>query len=447
MADTPVIPTTITVHMGSPTSSAQNVIVPFTTYLQVCASAEIYPTWPYECLRANIYAITSFALNRVYTEYYRSRGYDFDITNDTAYDQSYSTGGNIYGTIADIVNEQFNDYIVRRGQIQPLFAAYCSGTTVTCEGLSQWGSVYLANIGYTALQILRYYYGNDISIVENAPVQNITRSYPGLLSLGSAGEDVRTLQRELNRISQNYPAIPKISSGEGVYNAATRKAVIAFQQIFDLDVDGVVGKATWYKIKEIYNGVKKLSEVYSEGLTLGDVSKQYLTTLRRGNRGDQVRYAQFYLNFIGKFDPVIPIIDVDGVFGPKTQEAVEIFQRQNGLTVDGIIGRNTWNAIVSEYENTFREVSDELGQQAQFIFPGYVITTGMSGNVVYRLQSFLRAIAENDSRVPLISADGIFGEKTAAAVRAVQAIYGLPQTGAVAAFTWNAIVELYNEYQ
>ena len=201
----PVIPEYITVHLGAPDSPAQNVTVPFPDYIKNVASSEIYPTWPESALRANILAQISFALNRIYTEYYPSRGYDFDITNSTAMDQSFVYGRDIFENISRIVDEIFNNYIRRGNNIEPLFAVYCNGTTVTCEGLSQWGSVELANLGYVPYDILRTYYGDDINIVYNAPVSEIEPSVPEiLLRLGSVGNDVAFVQTRLNRISANW---------------------------------------------------------------------------------------------------------------------------------------------------------------------------------------------------------------------------------------------------
>ena len=222
MVGTPFIPETITVHLGPPDSDAENVTVSFADYIKNVASSEIYPTWPENALRANIYAQISYALNRVYTEYYRSRGYDFDITNSTAFDQSFVRNRDIFESVSRIVDEIFNDYIRRQGFIEPLFAAFCDGREVTCDGLSQWGSVTLANQGRTPYEILTNYYGNDIDIVQDAPIQNITESYPGeVLELGSSGQEVRTIQVQLNRISRDYPSIPKIPEIDGVFGAET----------------------------------------------------------------------------------------------------------------------------------------------------------------------------------------------------------------------------------
>ncbi len=445
---TPVIPDYITVHLGRPNSPARNVRVPFTDYIKNVASSEIYPTWPENALRANIYAQVSFALNRIFTEYYRSRGYDFDITNSTAYDQAYVDGRDIFSNISKIVDELFNDYVTKGNQIQPYFTEYCDGRTVSCKGLSQWGTVTLANQGRTPYQILQNYYGNDVNIVRNAPVKNIPESYPGtLLRLGSVGEDVRTIQRQLNRIRRNYPAIPSIPNANGYFDAATRAAVRKFQSVFGLDVDGIVGKSTWYKIKQIYNAVKKVSELYSEGITISEVDRIFSKVVRRGDRGTDVRSIQYYLAFLGFFNDNLPEITVDGIFGPATENAVRAFQRQYGLTVDGIVGRSTWYRLQDAYNATLNSLPDEYRSYSSLLYPGYTLTTGASGNVVTQVQTFLRTIAQNNNSVPLITVDGVYGERTKDAVEAVQRLSGLPVNGSVGPLTWNAIVNLYNEYR
>lgn len=449
MPVTPVIPNYITVHLGPPNSNAPNVRVPFTDYIKNVASSEIYPSWPESAIRANILAQISFALNRVYTEYYRSRGYDFDITNSTAYDQAYIDGRDVFSNISKIVDEIFNDYVTKGNQIQPYFTEYCDGRNVTCKGMSQWGTVTLANRGLTPYQILQNYYGNDINIVRNAPVRNVTESYPGvLLRIGSpASEEIRTIQRELNRIRQNYPSIPPIPDANGFYDAATKAAVTQFQKIFNLTPDGIVGKATWYKIKQIYNAVKRVSELYSEGITISEVERIFSEVLKRGSRGNDVKAMQYFLAFVAYFNDRIPNIAVDGIFGPATEAAVKAFQREYGLTVDGIVGRNTWNRLLDAYYATLDSLPDEYRSYSSFLYPGYTLSTGTSGNAVTQLQTFLRVIAQNNNAVPTVTVDGIFGNQTKNAVIAVQKLAGIPQTGSVGPLTWNAIVNLYNEYR
>ena len=345
-----VIPNPITVHLGAPSASASNVQVPFTDYIKNVASSEIYPTWPDAALRANIYAIITFALNRVYTEWYRNKGYNFDITNNTAYDQYFVYGRPIYDSISKIVDEIFNEYVRRSGQNAPYFTSFCNGTTATCQGLSQWGTVSLANRQLTPLQILRSYYPNDIEIAETNTITGIVSSYPGTaLRMGSTGLDVQTIQTYLNRIRRNYPAIPAITDNAGVFGDSTRAAVSAFQRIFNLTSDGIVGKATWYKISSIYTAVARLGELDSEGNTLGIGTVPPSATLRQGSRGQDVITLQYLLNVIGEYYPGIPRITQDGIFGSGTRQAVIAFQNQMRLSPDGIVGARTWNALYDTY--------------------------------------------------------------------------------------------------
>ena len=346
----PYIPETVTVHLGRPNdATADNVTVPFLDYVMNVASSEIYPTWPENAIRANIYAQVSFVLNRIYTQYYRSRGYDFDITNSTAFDQYFVNGREIFENIRQIAGEIFNDYITRQGSVEPLFTSYCNGTTVQCDGLSQWGTVELANSGLTPYEILQNYFGEDINIVNDAPVGAPGSATPVLpLNYGSTGNDVRTLQIRLNRISANFPAIPKIVLTDGIFDNDTEDAVKEFQRIFGLDVDGIVGKSTWYNVQNIYNSVKKLSELDSEGLTLEEVTQQY-SLLRPGDTGIDVANFQYYLSYLSRFYNTIPPVTIDGIFGDNMLQAVQAAQRTLGLTVDGIVGRQTWNTVYRAY--------------------------------------------------------------------------------------------------
>lgn len=256
-----VIPETIVVHDGAPSdSTATNYYVPYKDYIKNVASSEVYATWPESTIYANILAIMSFTLNRVYTEWYRSKGYSFTITSSTAYDQKWMYGRNIYENISQAVDSIFSNYLVRPGRKQPLFASYCDGSKVSCSGLSQWGSKTLGEEGYSAIEILRYYYGNDLNIATATTINGIPASYPGSpLSIGSSGSKVSQLQEQLNRISQNYPAIPKLTV-DGAYGPATANSIRVFQQVFNLPVTGVTDFATWYRLSDIYVGVSKLSE-------------------------------------------------------------------------------------------------------------------------------------------------------------------------------------------
>ena len=441
---TPVIPEYITVHLGAPgDSTAPNVRVPFIDYIKNVASSEIYPTWPDSALRANMYAQISFALNRIYSEWYPSRGYPFDITSDTAFDQKYIQGRDIYESVSRIADEIFNDYIVRSGSVQPLFAQYCDGERVRCDGLSQWGSVSLAEDGLTPYEILQYYYGSDISLVFNAPTAQTLPSYPGIpLQIGSVGEDVRTIQRQLNRIGRNYPAVSPTLETDGLFDVNTELAVRNFQEIFNLTPDGIVGKATWYKIKSIFNAVKGIADLQSEGLTLEEINRVFPRVLAPGDRGIGVRDLQYYLNFVAYFDQNIPSVSSDGVYGEQTRLAVEAFQRAEGLPIDGVVGRDTWNALVRRYDRLLATLPESIGEESEDIYPGRYLSLGQSGSDVRNLQRLINRAAEKNPYIPSVTVDGDFGEATLAAVRAVQENNGIDPGGVVGPVTWELIRQL-----
>ena len=256
-----VIPEYVIVHDGVPQDpTAQNYYVRYTDYIKNVVSSEIYATWPESTIYANTLAIMSFTLNRVYTEWYRNQGYDFTITSSTAYDQKWIYGRNIYANIDRIVDSIFANFLSRPGVRQPIFTSYCDGNRVTCEGLSQWGSRYLGEQGYTPIEIIRYYYGNDMYINSTQYISGIPSSWPGYdLTIGSSGQKVLQLQQQLNRIAQNYPAIPTIAE-DGIYGSGTADAVRTFQRIFGLPATGIVDYPTWYKISAIYVGVTRISE-------------------------------------------------------------------------------------------------------------------------------------------------------------------------------------------
>ncbi len=282
---------------------------------------------------------------------YRSRGYNFDITNSTAYDQAFVYGRPIYSSINRIVDEIFNEYVRRQGQEAPYFTSFCNGTTTTCSGLSQWGSVTLAQRGLSPLQILRNYYPDDIEIAETDTVTGVLSSYPGtVLQSGSTGLAVETIQTYLNRIRRNYPAIPLITDDTGTFGPTTRAAVTKFQSIFNLLADGIVGKATWYKISEIYTAVTRLAELDSEGTSLGIGTVPPSSVLRQGSGGADVITLQYLLNVISEFYPSVPAIAQDGIFGNGTRQAVIAFQQLKNLTPDGIVGAATWRALYDVYQ-------------------------------------------------------------------------------------------------
>lgn len=257
-----VIPEFIVVKDGPPSGGGQVLYIPYKDYIKNVASSEIYSTWSDAAIRANVLAIQSFVLNRVFTEWYRNKGYNFTITNSTRFDQAFSPGRTIYENISTIVDEMFTNFLRREGQRQPLFAQFCDGRQVSCPGwMTQWGSEDLARQGFSTIEILRYFYGEDVFIDTAEKVQGVPLSYPGQeLTIGSRGSDVRTIQNQLNTIANTYSAIPKLRV-DGIYGQATADSVMAFQKIFNLPQTGVVDLATWYQISQIYVAIERLAEL------------------------------------------------------------------------------------------------------------------------------------------------------------------------------------------
>lgn len=446
MPELPTIPEYITVHLGEPDSSAPNVTLPFVEYVSNVASSEIYPLWNENAIRANMYAQISFALNRIYTEFYRSRGYDFDITNSTVYDQSFVNGRNSFENIERIAGEIFNSYIRRRGNVEPLFASYCDGIKVQCNGLSQWGTTTLAENGYTPYEILKYYYGEDIDIISNAKVDGADPSAPRVpLALGSSGDDVRTLQLRLNRISDNYPSIPKIVALDGIFAEDTEASVKRFQEIFGLSPDGIVGSSTWYAILRIYNAVKRLNELDSEGIRLEEVTKQYPGVLSLGSQGLGVSNLQYFLAYLSEFYSEIPKLNIDGTFGNQTRQAVIAAQRVFGLTPDGVVGEITWNTIYNAYRGIVAQIPLKYVEGNILPYPGILLRIGSDNDSVLLLQQYLNVIASVYPEVNSVELTGYFGTQTDSAVKAVQNLSGLEANGLVGAITWNAITSLYSD--
>lgn len=440
--DRVVIPKTITVHLGKPSASARNVTVSFRDYIANVASSEVYPTWPEQALRANIHCQISLALNRIYTEWYPSKGYSFNITNSTSYDQYYVHGRTVFDVMVRLTNDIFNTYIRKKGTVNPYYAEYCDGKSVSCAGLKQWGTVTLANQGKNALQILRYYYGNDVEIVRSDNIRSIPQSYPGSpLRQGSSGPAVFTLQRQLNRIAKDYPFLGKLNV-DGVFGAQMASTVRAFQKQFNLTADGVVGRQTWYKISYIYVSVKDLAELTSEGETAGGTLPDGSwggTVLRQGSRGSAVERVQFWLNTIAQYDDNIPTLTVDGIFGTGTTAAVRAFQRRHGLTVDGVVGKTTWDAIYREY----RSIQSDNGTPNAY--PGTPLRPGDRGQNVRLVQFWLKIARSVYSALNDVGVDGIFGPSTTAAVKKFQRYFGLASDGIVGRATWSKLYEVYND--
>ncbi len=438
------IPETVTVHLGAPDEAAANVTVGFIDYIKNVASSEIYPTWPRESLRANIIAQISLTLNRIYTEWYRSRGYDFDITNSTAFDQAFVYGRNIFDEVGAIVDEIFNQYIVRPNRIEPLFASYCNGTTTTCAGLSQWGTVSLAENGQSAEEMLGFYYG-DIILTETNDIRTPEESYPGVpLSTGDTGDDVRILQEQLNRIAINFPQLPLIEVN-GIYNSQTVETVREFQRLFILPITGVTDKATWYRVSQIYASVKRLAEITSEGQRAAYNQQLYPgEPLRLYSRGSEVQEIQFYLQRISRFNPVVNSPVLDGIYGRDTQNAVISFQNAYQLEPTGIVDETVWNRIVEVYNGTLDNVTEPNNNITPIPYPDFVLSAGATGEYPRYIQQVLNVINNVFLTIPELDEDGIFGTATQTAVNDFAVLFGYPQNGSVDSSLWRKINQIYS---
>lgn len=373
-----VVPEFITIHLGAPDENAGNLTIPFLDYLKNIASTALYPTWPENALRANIWALTTFALSRVCSGWYRSRGYGFDVTSTAEYDRKFIRDRNYYAGISRIVDEAFREYIVKAGSREPCSAA--------CSGLPPWGTVTLANEGYRPQQILQYYCGEDIAI-ENAAVPECGEVGPDCrLEPGDSGQEVESLQCCLNRIGQNYPTIPLIDPVSGVFDDHTEQAVRQFQRIFDLTPDGVVGPETWYRICRIHASVKRLTDLYGEGILLSDIPKQYPKAIYLGQKGRKVLLLRFYINMIAAFYQEIGPVEAAGEYDKAVRDQVIGLQRLAGLTPNGIVDDKTWDAVYAIYTGIMENVPQKYFRETDVgkpagRYPGYDLKeTGEAGD-------------------------------------------------------------------
>lgn len=434
------VPDMITVHLGPPDEPAENVTLPYIDYIKNVASSELYPTWPENALRANILAINSIALNRTFTEWYRSRGYDFDITNSTRYDQNFVYGKGVYDSIGKIVDDIFDNYIVRQGQIIPLFATYCDGRVTQCDGMYQWGSVDLANSGYLPEDILKYYYGDDIRIVTNAYVGTPSETYPGSpIKLGDSSNLIVIIKLALNRISNNFPAIPKITTMDTNFTPEMEKSVKVFQKIFNLDQTGIIDKSTYYKIKYTYVAVRDLAELS----TIGSVANEITREIEEALVLPYNQIVQYFLNVLSTEFNTIPKVEITGRLDPQTRTAIMEFQRLFNLPVTGSINSNDWKVL---YENAVRILNNlPLSEITfpRFIYPFIVYRKGSVGSGVYVLQHYLAYISQFIPEIPAPPITNVFDEATENSVKAFQSHFRMAPTGIVERLTWDRMTEVY----
>ncbi len=443
------IPEYITVHLGVPSAFAQNVTVRFVDYIKNVASHEIYPTWPEESLRANIYAQITFALNRVYTEWYVSRGYSFQITNSTAYDQYFVPGGNVFENISKIVDSIFNEYFSIVSSRAPYFTQYCNGTTSRCNGLSQWGTVDLANSGRNAFEMLQYYYGNDKILKRTPIVAGLVESYPGsAIRINDRNSNVTIIQQQLNRISQNYPAIPKLIPVDGIFGPNTEASVKVFQRVFNLVQDGIVGRATWYRLSAIYTAVKRLAELdqeIEEYMIIEEFDASFdgeypLEGLKYGSKGGKVRELQVYLSTLAEAYG-FKKNTITGIFDYKTLETLMEFEKAFNLAPLKSIDRRLWNILYCAY----LDLTELYSVEDLTRYPGYVLRKNFSNKDVRRLKTMLRKISTLYKEIPEVNVDSDFDGRTQDTVLRFQKTFGLVQDGEVDINTWRNIVFVYLE--
>jgi len=442
----PFIPEHITVHLGAPDDkTAKNVTVSFPEYVKIVASGELSPNWPLNAIRANIYAIVSYALNRIYTDFYRSKGYNFDITGSAQHDHAFNPNQTIYEPVSMLADELFNDYAVRQGSITPLFTTYCDGINVKCKGLSQWETVSLAQDGFVPYEILTYYFGDNINLVKNAPVKPNILIFPGTpLTTGAEGNDVKTIQIMLNRISSVYTDIPKIYPVDAAFSNETESAVRAFQKIFALPPKGIVDKATWYKINYIYNDIRKFALLNLKAISHSPASIQFLKEIKFGDSGEQVRFLQQMLSIIAAYYDDVSAPEITGDYNQDTADSVMSFQNVYGLPQTGVVDSRTWNDIYRAYAGIVNNPKTTPYKGISIVlYPGTVLSEGTTNEYVRKIQEYLTFIHRTYSNIPTATTTGYFGPITRSSVSAFQKQFGLPQTGSVGSDTWYAIAEKY----
>jgi peptidoglycan hydrolase-like protein with peptidoglycan-binding domain len=438
-----VIPSAITVHLGAPDEAAENVTLPFLDYVKNVASSELYPTWPETALRANIYAIISTALNRIFTEWYRAQGYNFDITSDTSVDQAFVLNRGIFDSISVLADELFDSYITREGQIEPLYAQFCDGRVTWCPGLLQWGTVSLAEEGYTPYEILQYYYGTDINIQTDTPIAIAGETYPGFpLRLGDNNPYVLLMQIYLNTIGVNFPAIPRIPNPTGTFNEITQEAVTAFQNVFDLPATGIIDKATWYRIRRIYVAVTQLAELTSQGIIISEIP-EFTPTPGPAEVVPRVQAVQYFLNVLSVYYNSIPSVDINGVLDTHTRTSLMEFQRTFNLPITGLVDEQTWNTMFNAVSGILQTLPPSAIALPALLWPGITYQSGSEGPGVYLIQQYLTYIASVLEGIPPADPDGVFGPQTELAVRTFQEYFGIDVTGVVDRYTWDRIVLIY----
>lgn len=402
-----ILPQSVTVHMGKPDETAENKTVSFPEYMKNTASSEIDPTLPEKTIRRRVSLLLQFALGRIGGRFYRNRGYPFDVTALPQYDRKFSGHGRTYENVNRIVNEILD--------------------------------------GITGTPL----HGSERMEGEKKAAPVSGQVYPGYpLKAGSSGAAVQAVQLELNRIAENYPSIAPIALPNGVFGTDTEEAVRQFQRISGIVPDGVVGRDTWYKLRHVYEGVRRFSGLLYDGKILQASDHSFTGSLKDGAFGQSVGETQYHINVVSYFYPQVPSVALDEFYGPKTAAAVKAFQKLSYLVEDGIVGQNTWHSMGVSCGNIMGCVNGcfpaGYAENRAAAYPGYVLSKGMENSDVGRLQKYLDGISLYYGTIPQMAQTGVYDEATAAAVAALQQQNGITATGAVDGETWDLIARLYD---
>jgi peptidoglycan hydrolase-like protein with peptidoglycan-binding domain len=435
------IPENITVHLGKPEEAADNITVPYLDYIINVASSSLNPNLPESVLTANIYCIISHALNRIFNNYYRSAGYGFDITSAEEPGYNYTDGHAVFNNIADIAGGICNSYLVRGGSSEPLR----EDNAGIYNKLNGTQAADAAEQGINHIDILKKIFGDDIDIATDAPSGDPEESplvFPA--GLGSSGRNIWNLQMQLNRISANYPAIPKIFHTDGIYSYYTQAAVEEFQKIFGLKKSGVLDRATWHAVKKVYNAVNRLNLLDSAGMQLGMSTQQFPEELTVGSSGAGVTNLKYYINFLSQYYKSVPQVSKDGFFSEETLAALEDIQRALGLKPSGVLDKVTWERMYDAYLGIVETIPEEYARSVILPFPGTEQRLGMGGDAVRIIQDYINYISEAYPEIPHVPPTGYYGPRMQEAVIALQKLLGLRYNGITDEQTWNAVADLYS---
>lgn len=445
------IPEFITINIGDLNSCEEIITIPFIDYVKNVACSSVYPTWRDEAIRANVHAIVSFALNRIYTDWYKSRGYGFEITSSEVNDQMFVKGRNLFRNVCDIVDEVFDSYIKIGESNEPILAR-CVNCGERTNNLSRWGSFDLAEKGLSTLEILKRYYGDEIVLYEVPNVGGIFKKFNRVLSKGSSGNYVKILQKQLNEISKKYKGVSRIQKIDGIFGDNTERAVKDFQRIFGIKADGIVGKGTWNRISLVYSLIKKNFN------DIDDVEdfEQGFRELKLGSSGEDILNLQKSLNYIFSQFKFFPKLKEDGYYGEQTKKSVELFQKLFGLIVDGIVGKNTFDRIEyvkknlkalngflkSQFQNNFENLNEgqrDFGDLEDIVIP---LKKGDVGENVKILQRELNNLSNYYGFIKKIAEDGIFGNDTQESLINFQKKFGLRVDGIFGKESLNKLLAL-----